>query len=116
MNHLPEVEQENPPADTPPAPIALDSIADAIGAYLKLDAQIHEWARMRETLRKQIERELGEAETGTIAGKSVVRWTHYNQRRLSTSAIRKTFTEAELEGCWVDETRRKFYFLHGDER
>jgi hypothetical protein len=94
-----------------PAPVPLDGLAGAIEAYAKLDNQIREWSRMRDSLRKQIERELGEADTGTIKGRNVVRWTHYTQRRLLASVVREKFSEAELADCWSDEPRRKFYLL-----
>ena len=72
-----------------PNSIDLDPIRAQIDAYHAVDRQIKGLTETRNNLRADIEKALGDNETGIIDGKTVVTYRHSKRTSFDQAALRK---------------------------
>jgi hypothetical protein len=96
-----------------PEPAGLDSVANFIDIFRLIDQQIHELEERRDAVKREILAALGNAQFGTVKGLRAVRATPVVQRRLSTTAVRKKFTEEDLADCYQVSSFTRFSLIDG---
>jgi predicted phage-related endonuclease len=69
------------------APVPIDGLRDHLNALSLAAAEIEKWKNIQTNARAAIERALGEAEVGTIAGVKAVTWTHSERTTLDTKKL-----------------------------
>ena len=93
------------------SPVAIDHLSEQLAAYNAVGRQIKDLEDMREKIKQSLVDAIGEHDAGTVAGRVVVRAAHVTQHRLSTTLIRKRFTEDQLADCYVETTFTKLSVL-----
>lgn len=91
------------------APIALDDLASWVALYRDTDDAIKALEEKKKAARERIEAALGDAETGTVDGRPVVRWSHVTSRRLDQTLAKALLKDRDLlDAAMVETTSRRF--------
>lgn len=80
--------------------------AKAVERYRAAKAAIKQWEDVAAKARAEIEKALGENETGTVRGVPVVSWKHVKSTRLDQGLLKKLHPEVHAECMVVSESRR----------
>lgn len=90
---------------------AIDTVATYIDTYRALEKQIKDLVDMRDNVRREIEAALGDNQIGTVQGRRVVSYRRFTQHRLSIPAIRRKFSDQDLQDCYVDVPQSRFMLV-----
>lgn len=94
----------------------LDALANWIDLYRQATDGIAALEERRKVAREHIEAALGDAETGTVDGRPVVRWTHVTSRRLDQAKAKALLTAAgALDDAMTETTSRRFALVVEEE-
>lgn len=88
--------------------VELDALQGWIDVYRKASAEKATAEAVMAQARVKIEDALGEAETGTIDGAPVVRWTRVTQRRFDQTLAKERLAPDVLAQCYTESTYRRF--------
>lgn len=91
--------------------VAIDHLDAQLAAYRDVDRQIRDLKEMRVRIRQAITEALGEHQIGTVRGRTAVRYTTFDSRRLSPELLHKRFTEEQLADCYSVSVIRKFQVI-----
>jgi len=94
--------------------IALDDLAGWIAVYREGQLKKTAAEELMSTARAKIEDALGNADTGTIHGIPVVRWTHVITNRLDTKLAKTFLTPEQLAAATVESESRRFTLVDGE--
>lgn len=100
---LDDLAREDEPA---PASVPLDHLAERWAMLRYASAKAKEWSDIAKEARADIEEALGDAETGTIDGKPVVRFYWRKTRRLNQAALKADHPEVIAAYTTPTEERR----------
>lgn len=99
-----------------PGVIELDDTAQAwLLQYKAIKAQMSELNEKLEVARQHLEFSLGEAETATIKGHPVVRWTRVEAKRFDTKKAREILPTQVIEALEVVSSSRRFTLVNEDD-
>lgn len=94
--------------------IALDDLANWIDLYRQATDGIAALEERRKVARERIEAALGDAETGTVDGRPVVRWAHVTTRRLDQRRAKELLGD-RVDDAMTEVTSRRFALVTEDE-
>lgn len=95
---------------------SIDDLATWLDAYRHADTQIKQWTETKNDIRARITTALGEAETGTIAGRPAVRWTKVESSRLDVKKAKELLPAQVIAAITTVSTSRRFTLVEdGDE-
>lgn len=77
----------------------------AVQNYRKAQEAIEQWTKIRTKARDEIEKALGDAETGTVRGTPVVNWRRSKRTALSQKLLTQLYPEVKAECMETTETR-----------
>lgn len=98
-----------------PGVIELDDTAQAwLLQYKSIKAQMAELDEKLQVAREHLEFSLGEAETATIKGHPVIRWTKVEAKRFDTKRAREVLPVQVIESLEVVSTSRRFTLVNED--
>lgn len=96
--------------------VPLDDLASWLDLYRQATDGIAALEERRKVARERIEAALGDAETGTLDGRPVVRWTHVTTRRLDQTKAKALLTvRGLLEHAMTETTSRRFAIVTEEE-
>ena len=78
----------------------------AIERYRAAQAAIKKWEEVKAAARAEIEKALGEAETGTVYGIPVVTYKHVKSNRLNQELLKTLHPDVHAECMEISESRR----------
>ena len=93
------------------ATCAIDDLTAELAALRHAEARITEWSATRDELRRMITDRIGSAETGTVRGIPVVRYSRIVQRHISAALVREIAPIDVIERCTVISERRRFMLV-----
>lgn len=88
--------------------VELDAIKGWVEALRKLQHDKRDIEEQIAAARAKIEDALGEADTGTVGGVPVVRWTHVTSRRFDQTLAKAKLPADLLAACYTETTSRRF--------
>jgi predicted phage-related endonuclease len=95
---------------------ALDDLTSWLDLYRQATDGIAALEERRKVARERIEAALGDAETGTVDGRPVVRWTHVTSRRLDQAKAKGLLADYNLlDDAMTETTSRRFVLVTEDE-
>ena len=98
-----------------PGVIELDDTAQAwLLQYKAIKSQLSELEERLQVAREHLEFSLGQAETATIKGHPVVRWTNVESKRFDTKRAREILPAQVVEALEVVSTSRRFTIVNED--
>jgi len=86
----------------------LDDLAGWVGVLREGMKNKAEAEALIAVARQKIEDALGDADTGTIDGQPVVRWSYVVTNRLDTKLAKSMLTDAQVFACTVESETRRF--------
>ena len=96
--------------------VPLDDLATWLDLYRQATDGIAALEERRKVARERIEAALGDAETGTVEGRPVVRWTHVTSTRLDQRKAKALLTvRGLLDDAMTETTSRRFVLVTEDE-
>lgn len=99
-----------------PGVIELDDTAQAwLLQYKAIKSQLSELEQRLQVAREHLEFSLGQAETATIKGHPVVRWTSVESKRFDTKRAREILPAQVVEALEVVSTSRRFTIVNEDD-
>lgn len=87
---------------------AIDNLAHWVEVLHEAKAEIAAQEERIAVAREKIEAALGDAETGTVGGEPVVRWTHVTSRRFDQTLAKARIPGDLLVQCYTESTSRRF--------
>ncbi|MGH8882509.1 MAG: hypothetical protein ACRD0P_35040 [Stackebrandtia sp.] len=107
--------QKTAPGDPPAAESTpVDELAGVVTMLRNAEAKVAEWNAARDELRRVLADRLGDAGVGTVDGHSVVKYTSYVDRRISTKLVRELAPPELLDQCHTETVRRRFTLVNVD--
>lgn len=100
--------------DTAPT-VDLDDLATWVQLYADMTTAIAALEERKKAARERIESALGDAETGTVAGIPVVRWTHVTSSRLDQRKAKQLLGD-RVDEAMVETTSRRFVLVDPEEQ
>lgn len=97
-----------------PSPVALDDLATWIDLHRDTTLAIAALDERRKVAREHIEAALGDAETGTVAGIPVVRWTHVTSTRLDQRKAKQLLGD-RIDEAMVETVSRRFALIDPED-
>jgi len=88
--------------------IELDALANWVLHLKQLRADRAEIDQQIEMAENQIKDALGDAETGTIGGEPVIKWTHIVTNRFDQKAAKALLTDDQVAACTKPSESRRF--------
>jgi len=96
--------------------VPLDDLNNWLELYRQATDGIAALEERRKVARERIEAALGEAETGTVAGRPVVRWTHVTSTRLDQRKAKALLDGyGALDEAMTETTSRRFVLVTEEE-
>jgi predicted phage-related endonuclease len=96
--------------------VTLDDLSTWLDLYRQATDGIAALEERRKVAREHIEAALGDAETGTVGGRPVVRWTHVTSRRLDQTKAKGLLADYNLlDAAMTETTSRRFALVAEDE-
>lgn len=89
----------------PEGEIALDELAEHVEMLRQVARKIDGLTELRGELQRKIKHKLGDAETGTIAGRAVVTWKRTLRVAVSQKLLKKLYPEVVAEVSDITEVR-----------
>jgi hypothetical protein len=77
----------------------------AVDTYRKAQEAIEQWTKIRTKARAEIEKALGDAETGTVRGTPVVNWRRGKRTALNQKLLGELYPDVKAECMDTTETR-----------
>lgn len=94
----------------------LDDLTSWLELYRQATDGIAALEERRKVARERIEAALGDAETGTVDGRPVVRWTHVTSKRLDQTKAKAILTARGLiNDAMTETTSRRFALVTEEE-
>ncbi|CAM3430726.1 hypothetical protein [Stackebrandtia soli] len=93
----------------------LDDLAGVVAALRHAEEKQREWKAAADDLRRVLTERLGDAATGTVDGRPVIRQSLYVERRLSTARVRDLAPAALIDACTVETERRRVALVDPDD-
>lgn len=113
MHSLPPATLNQPPSNSASAVCAIDDLATELAALDQASRMAQQWSERYAELRAIITERMGSAETATVNGAPVVRYTTTTARRISAEAVRRLPAEL-VEAVTVATISRRFSRLRDD--
>ena len=88
--------------------IELDAVANWVMHLKQLRADRAEIDQQIEMAENQIKDALGDAETGTIGGEPVIKWTHIVTNRFDQKAAKAILSDEQIAACTKPSESRRF--------
>ena len=88
--------------------IELDALANWVMHLKQLRADRAEIDEQIEQAENQIKDALGDAETGTIGGDPVIKWTHIVTNRFDQKAAKAILSDEQIAACTKPSESRRF--------
>ena len=88
--------------------IELDSLANWVMMLKQLRADRAGIDEQIEVAEGQIKDALGDAETGTIGGEPVIKWTHVVSHRFDQKAAKAILSDEQIAACTKPSESRRF--------
>lgn len=88
--------------------IELDSLTNWVMMLKQLRADRAGIDEQIEVAEGQIKDALGDAETGTIGGEPVIRWSHVVTNRFDQKAAKSMLTDDQINACTKPSESRRF--------
>jgi len=88
--------------------IELDALANWVMHLKQLRADRAEIDQQIEMAENQIKDALGDAETGTIGGEPVIKWTHIVTNRFDQKAAKAILSDEQIAACTKPSESRRF--------
>ncbi|MFN8147955.1 MAG: hypothetical protein U0R76_10865 [Candidatus Nanopelagicales bacterium] len=94
--------------------VALDDLATWVQLYADMNTAIAALEEKKKAAREHIEAALGDAETGTVAGIPVIRWTHVTSSRLDQRKAKQLLGD-RVDEAMVETTSRRFALVETED-
>lgn len=91
----------------------LESVRPQVEVLRWVKQRQAELEALKAKARDAIEATMGDAEEGTLDGKTVIKWSSYKKRALSQKALKKAYPEA-FEECVDTTVVRRFELVEED--
>jgi len=88
--------------------VELDAVANWVMHLKQLRADRAEIDEQIEQAENQIKDALGDAETGTIGGEPVIKWTHIVTNRFDQKAAKAILSDEQIAACTKPSESRRF--------
>ena len=88
--------------------VELDAVANWVMHLKQLRADRAEIDEQIEQAENQIKDALGDAETGTIGGEPVIKWTHIVANRFDQKAAKAILSDEQIAACTKPSESRRF--------
>jgi len=88
--------------------VELDAVANWVMHLKQLRADRAEIDEQIEQAENQIKDALGDAETGTIGGDPVIKWTHIVTNRFDQKAAKAILSDEQIAACTKPSESRRF--------
>ena len=88
--------------------VELDAVANWVMHLKQLRADRAEIDQQIEMAENQIKDALGDAETGTIGGEPVIKWTHIVTNRFDQKAAKAILSDEQIAACTKPSESRRF--------
>ncbi len=88
--------------------VELDVVANWVQHLKQLKADRAEIDENIEQAENQIKDQMGDAETGTIGGEAVIRWSHVVTNRFDQKAAKALLSDDQVAACTKPSESRRF--------
>jgi predicted phage-related endonuclease len=88
--------------------VELESVANWVMHLKQLKADRAEIDENIEQAENQIKDQMGDADTGTIGGEPVIRWSHIVTQRFDQKAAKAILTDEQIAACTKPSESRRF--------
>lgn len=86
--------------------VQLDGLAEWLAAYDQAAANVKQWEEIRDRAKERITEALGTAETGTVDGAPVVRWSYVSRDVVDVKKLREQFPDVAEQFTRTTMSRR----------
>ena len=88
--------------------VELESVANWVMHLKQLKADRAEIDENIEQAENQIKNQMGDADTGTIGGEPVIRWSHIVTQRFDQKAAKAILSDEQVAACTKPSESRRF--------
>lgn len=88
--------------------VELESVANWVMHLKQLKADRAEIDENIEQAENQIKDQMGDADTGTIGGEPVIRWSHIITQRFDQKAAKAILSDEQIAACTKPSESRRF--------
>ena len=88
--------------------VELESVANWVMHLKQLKADRAEIDEQIEQAENQIKDQMGDADTGTIGGEPVIRWSHIVTQRFDQKAAKAILSDEQIAACTKPTESRRF--------